>query len=170
MIMLSNSCGKPQQHDFWWAYLADYDGRPGSTLVNLALKERAPLANFRHLVVTGVSYSSPKADGLPDSKELDWLDALSQKRLKAITQLTPVILSGSFTHNSERLDYIYVSNSTGIEDALKKFYQETCPDRKAYINLKEDSKWEAYSGFLFPNEQTIQFHREELTKIGYLKK
>ena len=170
IIMLTNSCGKLPQRDYWWSYLADYDGKPGSILVNLALKERSPDSDFQRLVVTGVSYSSSNTNGLPDSKEIDSLNDLSEKRVKIITQLTPAILVGSFTHNSERLDYIYVHHTNGVEDALNKFYQVACPDRKPYINLKDDSKWEAYSDFLFPNEQTIQFYRQELTKIGYLKK
>jgi hypothetical protein len=167
--MLTNSCGKLQQKDFWWTYLADYDGRPGSVLLNLSLKERAPITDFQQLIVTGVSYTPSSAEGLPDSKEIDWLNALGDKRLKIITQLTPSILAGTFTHNGERLDYIYVRTNAGVENSLKKFYQDNCPDRKPYINLKDDPKWQAYLEFLFPNEQTIQFNRHELIKIGYLK-
>jgi uncharacterized protein (TIGR01619 family) len=170
MVALMNSCGNVQQRDFWWAYLADYDGRPGSIIVNLALKERAPVADYQRLIVTGVNYASPDTNGLPSSSELDFLNVLAEKRLKIINQLTPSMFAGAFTHNGELLDYIYVRDTKGVEEVLKKFYQDSCPDRKQYINLKEDSKWEAYFEFLFPNAQTIEFHRQELTQIGYLKK
>ena len=170
IVMLSNSCGKPEQKELWWTYLANYDNQPGSIVVNLELKERVPIADFAQLIVTGVSYTSSSASGLPDGKELDFLNALDEKRLKIVAQLTPSILAGIFTHNGEHLDYIYVRNAVGVEDALKKFYQDNYPDRKPYINLKQDPKWETYSEFLFPNEQTIEFYRQDLIKIGYLKR
>jgi len=169
-ILLVNSCGKGPQADLWWAYLAEFEGRPGSIVINLGLKERAPVADYQKLIVTGVTYTSADTNGLPDAKELDALNALSEKRLIIVKQLTPYIYAGAFTHNGERLDYIYVKHTTGIEDALKKFYQNAGPDRKPCINVKDDPQWEAYSKFLFPNEQTIAFCRQELVRIGYFKK
>jgi len=170
MVALMNSCGNVQQRDFWWTYVGDFDGRPGSIIVNLALKERAPVAGYQRLIVTGVSYASSDTNGFPSSSELDFLNVLAEKRLKIINQLTPSIYAGAFTHNGERLDYIYARDTKGTEAAFKHFYQDSCPDRKPYINLKEDSKWEAYFEFLFPNSQTIEFHKQELAKIGYFKK
>lgn len=166
--MLMNLYGKTESNEMWWSYLANYEKGAGSTVVNLELKKRCPEPKFRYLVVTGVSYTSSKE--LPDGQELDKLNAISSKRLKFMQEHTSSILAGTFTHDSERLDYIYVSNTSGIENALKEFYKQNCPDRKTYINVKDDAKWEAYLDFLFPNEQTIKFYREELVKIGYLDK
>ena len=169
-ILLMNSCGQGPQADFWWTYLAEFEGRPGSIVINLGLKESAPVADCQKLIVTGVTYKSADTNGLPDAKELDALNELSEKRLIIVKQLTPYIYAGAFTHKGERLDYIYVKSTTGIEEALKKFHQDASPDRKSYVNVKDDPQWEAYSKFLFPNEQTIAFHRQELVRSGYFKK
>src|SRR5262245_14505102 len=97
--------------EVWCSYLADYDGLPGSTVVNLALKPRAPMSDRPILLVTGVSYESAmKNQGLPDAAEIDLLNRLSDKRLPIIVAHSTAVLVGSFTHKNERLDYFYVAN------------------------------------------------------------
>ena len=155
--------------ELWWSYLADYDGLPGSTVVNLALKSHAPMRDRPTLLVTGVSYSSrPDNSGLPDAAELDFLNRLSTKRLDMLRMHSISIFVGAFTHKNERLDYIYVSDPTGLEAAMRDFYQTECPTRQPYINLKSDPQWEAYLEFLYPNTQTIERNRTELIKLGAL--
>lgn len=160
---------QPMKTELWWSYLANYDDLPGSTLVNLALKPRAPMHDCSTLLVTGVSYQSPANNsGLPDAAELDFLNRLSTKRLTLIAEQSTAIFVGSFTHKDERLDYIYVANPAGLEAALLEFYRTECPDRRPYINIKSDAEWEAYLGFLYPNAQTIEHYRAELQKLGAL--
>ena len=170
IVLLMNSCGKGPQADFWWTYLAEFEGRPGSVVINLGLEERAPVGDCQKLIVTGVTYASADTNGLPDARELNALNALSEKRLIIVKQLTPYIYAGAFTRKGERLDYIYVKSTNGIRDALNKFHHDASPDRKPYTNVKNDPQWETYSKFLFPNEQTIALHRQELVRIGYFKK
>ncbi len=163
------SSPKPMKTELWWSYLADYDGLPGSTLVNLALKHRAPKHDYTTLLVTGVTYeSSPKASGLPDKAELEFLNRLSEKRLTLVTGKTEGIFVGSFTHKNERLDYIYVADPAGLEAALRDFYQRECPNRRPYINIKTDARWEAYLDFLYPNAATIEHYRADLQRLGAL--
>jgi hypothetical protein len=151
----------------WWSYLADYDGLPGSTVVNLALKDRAPLAGYTTLVVTGVTYQAPpEGSGLPTGDEIDFLNQLSEKRLTLIAQSTEAILAGSFTHKNERLDYVYVGDASGLAERLSTFYNNAAPNRSAYINVKQDAQWEAYLSFLYPNQQTLQHYRLELQALG----
>ncbi len=160
---------QPMNPELWWSYLADYDGLPGSTLVNLGLKPRAPMHDRATLVVTGVSYqSTPRNSGLPDAAELDFLNRLSTKRLMLLAEHSQAIFVGSFTHKNERLDYIYVASPAGLDAALRSFYQMECPSRRPYINVKSDPRWEAYLDFLYPNAQTMQHYRAELQKLGAL--
>jgi hypothetical protein len=160
---------QPMKTELWWSYLADYDGLPGSTLVNLALKSRAPMHDHATLLVTGVSYeSAPKDSGLPNAAELDFLNRLSDKRLTLVAAHSRALFVGSFTHKNERLDYIYVAGAAGLETALRDFYQTECPTRRPYISVKSDPRWEAYLDFLYPNAQTIQHYRAELQKLGAL--
>jgi hypothetical protein len=155
--------------DMWWSYLADYDGLPGSTVVNLALKQYAPLQDHQMLLVTGISYDSlPENSGLPSPAELDSLNHLGEKRLALIKAKTDSVFVGSFTHKNERLDYFYIVSANGMDADLRDFYQKERPNHQFYINIKSDPRWEAYSDFLYPNTATIDYHREELHKLGAL--
>ena len=157
--------------ELWWTYLADYDGSPGSIVLDMALKAEAPRADYPKLIVTGVSYpSQPAHSGLPDAAQMDSLSDISDKRLAMIQQHCKALFVGSFTHKNERLDYIYVSDATGLEEALRTFYSRECPRREPYINVKDDPQWQAYLEFLYPNAQTMEFYRQELIKLGVLKK
>lgn len=158
------------KEELWWTYLADYDGRPGSTVVDMALKGKAPIAAMPTALVTGVSYESPaKNSGLPDAGELDFLNRLAEKRLAIIkAKAKCVVHVGTFTSDQKRYDYFYLAEPDGLEDALRQFYHTECPKRDPYVNIKEDPQWDRYLTFLYPNPQTIQFNRPELEKLGAL--
>ena len=156
--------------ELWWTYIADYEGKPGSTIVDMALKNQAPIAAMPIALVTGVSYESPdKNDGLPNVSDLDFLNQLSEKRVAVIRAHSGSFVHvGTFTNDHKRYDYFYLANPTGLEEALQQFYRSECPNRVAYVNIKDDSQWERYLLFLYPNQPTIQFYRSELEKIGVL--
>lgn len=158
------------KEELWWTYLADYDGRPGSTVVDMALKRRAPIVAMPTALVTGVSYESPaKNSGLPDADELDFLNRLAEKRLAIIKSKAKYIVHvGTFTSDNKRYDYFYMAEPDNLEDALRQFYHTECPEREPYVNIKEDPQWDRYLTFLYPNPQTIQFYRTELEKLGAL--
>lgn len=151
----------------WWTYLADYDGLPGSVVVDLALKPTAPASRHNTLLVTGISYSTrPDGSGLPSEAELDFLSGLGTERLELISKHFDAILVGSFTHDGERLDYFYVTDATGLDEALKHFYESECPDRQIFTQIKSDAEWDAYLNFLYPNAATIEHYRSELVALG----
>jgi hypothetical protein len=171
-------CERPQapapphamKEELWWTYLADYEGIPGSTVVDMALKEKAPIAALPTALVTGVSYESEaRNSGLPDAAELDLLNRLADKRLSIITaKAKHVVHVGTFTSDQKRYDYFYLAEPDGLEDALRQFYRNECPNREPYVNIKEDPHWDRYVNFLYPNPQTIEFHRPELERLGAL--
>jgi nucleotide-binding universal stress UspA family protein len=175
LILALQSCeqSKPPAppHDvkegLWWTYMADYDGIPGSTVVDMALKEKAPLAALSTALVTGVSYESEAENsGLPDAAEFDLLNRLADERLAIIkAKAKHVVHVGTFTSDQKRYDYFYLAEPDGLEDALRQFYREQCPNRQPYVNIAEDPQWERYLEFLYPNSQTIQFYRPELEKL-----
>lgn len=150
--------------------MADYEGKPGSTIVDMALKNEAPIAAMPIALVTGVSYESPdKADGLPSVSDLNFLNQLAEKRMLVIRAHSKSFVHvGTFTNDHKRYDYFYLTDPTGLEEALRQFYQSECPNRDPYVNIKDDPQWERYLSFLYPNQPTIQFYRSELEKIGAL--
>ena len=164
-LLLTTLPAHAEQKEMWWSYIAQYDKLPGTTLVNLALRKQAPNANFPYVVIAGVDYEIKRADRLPDSKELDRLQALDEQAVNVITSITPAIWAGTFTNDGQRLQYVYVKNSNGLEAALKKFYATQCAGCKPYIHIKEDRNWDAYSNFLYPNSAVQTANKEELAKL-----
>jgi Family of unknown function (DUF695) len=148
----------PQSDEQWWSYLASYDSGPGSILLNLALRKRAPVAEYPHLVVTGSTYVSKEKKGLPDAGDLARLNALEEKVLAAVSKRSQYIHAGTFTYNFEQLQYVYVKSTSGIPHALAEVYREHCPECKIYTNIKSDPYWAAYSKFLFPNDATLKHY------------
>jgi hypothetical protein len=154
--------------EFWWSYMASYDGTPGSTRLDMRLKEKAPFAQYASVVVTGTTYVAKK-DGLPDPDDLDRLNRLSFKVVSAIQAVSPSIYAGTFTNNSEQLHYVYVKDTAGIDKALRALYAKACPGCKIYINIKKDPSWSGYKDFLYPNKMTRDFYRDELRKYGFVE-
>ena len=153
--------------DIWWSYMAGYENdTPGSTRVNLGLKERAPVAGYPHLIVTGTTYKSTGFKGLPDLADLDRLNALSEKVVATIAAKSPAIYAGTFSNQYEQLHYVYVRDTAGIEAALRTLYAHACAGCKVYINVKSDPQWLGYKEFLYPNQATRDFYRKELTGLG----
>jgi hypothetical protein len=150
--------------------MASYENdMPGSTRVNLGLQQRAPVAGYPHLIVTGTKYSRSAGQGLPEIADLDRLNALAEKVKATIEAISPAIYAGTFTHQYEQLHYVYVKDTTGIDAALRGMYERACPGCAIYVNVKSDPAWLGYTSFLYPNQQTLDFHRDELIKIGIVK-
>lgn len=153
--------------DFWWAYLASYDQGPGSITVNLGLKKQLPLSTYPTLIITGVTYATQRRDGLPETSDLDHLNKLSSKLIETIENVTAAVHAGTFKYNRECLHYVYVKDSSKVEEALKAFYLKECPECKTYTNIKNDPDWTTYKDFLFPNQATLDFYHDELMKLPY---
>ena len=152
--------------EFWWTYLAQYDGVPGVVKVNLAIHAKMPSEEYPDVVITGPTYTSVKKSGLPEEADAERLDALAKKVIATVKKVTPSIYVGSFSYKYRQVHYIYLKHSEGVEQALAKLYEKECKDCKATILVKADSTWYNYRGFLFPNEGTIRFNKKELDKLG----
>lgn len=153
----------------WWAYIADYDGLPGTTTVDLVHSRRAPIPEFTSLIVTGVDYvADPEKDGLPTNDELKIINHLRNSRTKLLSSFGAIEV-GTFVSNRHERHYFYARTANEIEAALKDFYQREFPSRVATTKSKEDAAWGAYREFLLPNKATIDFHRKELTISGAIE-
>lgn len=142
----------------WDSYIASYEnGVPGSTTIRMDLIDDSPISDFEHVLVTGLTYETSREDGFPEKKTFSLLYKLQDELTALIGQQTQALLVGSFTHKKERLEYYYVTDPTGIKDMLEEFYAEHYPGYKYYIHVKEDSGWNYYNDFLYPNEDIKNF-------------
>ena len=151
----------------WWNYLAEYDEGPGSTRIDLSFKYTAPLPDYRYVIITGISYPSSKTDRFPSEHELDILAGIESKVIKALEKSNAAIHVGTFTHNKEQLYYFYAKDIKNTQKTLTTLYAVIAKDRKPYSNFREDTAWQAYLEFLYPNKETIAFYKDQLDALGY---
>ncbi len=153
--------------DFWWSYIVKYEKGPGSTLLNLRLKDRAPVAGYPYALITGLTYKPDPRNGLPGPDDLDTLNAIADRRRAMLQAHTPFITAGTFTHNGERLEYLYIRDTAGVRTALAAFYRAEAPTRAPYTNIRVDPTWRAYLDFLYPNRQILDYYHDDLARLGF---
>ena len=162
--------------DNWDAYVARYDAGPGSVLVNMSAAHQAPKRDMPFLLITGVSCRTCTGDGFPTPREYKRLYRLSEEVNRQLfkwsasnpnskaetsdrdeTRRKYPMLVGTFTHQCQRLDYVYLADTTGVRAALGNWYVKHYGRYNFYIQLQEDPEWEAYRMFLYPNESVRTF-------------
>jgi len=159
------------QEDTWDVYLAQYEKGVGSTLLNMSLRQKAPMPQYPYLLKTWVTILNCSSDGLPTKEELDKLYKISDRVKAVIDSNLRNIPTGTFSYQCERIDYYYINDTTEIRKYLATTYQNEFPDYKYSITFKLDKNWEAYLMFLYPNAETYEYMSNEkvimnLTKSG----
>ena len=144
--------------DKWWTYIADYDGKPGSTRVDMALRDEAPLSTLPTLVVFGNKYEQKPETGFPTDEALERLNANSDRLIQAVLNTQTSVYVGTFTHNGEQVHYVYARTAEGVENAFRKALAESCPKCEAVYRTRPDPNWNAYLKFLYPNQATLQHY------------
>lgn len=157
--------------DDWDTYMASYKNGAGSVLLNLALKEKAPMANYTYVVITGVKAKDCGKDGFPTSQEFQTLYKISDDVNDLIEKKKRRILAGTFTYQCERTDYFYVNDTVLLRKYLTDYYRTYYPQYGYIIQIQEDKNWSRYLKFLYPNEETKESMANQkvilqLTKSG----
>lgn len=157
LFILSGYLANAQTEQQWEAYLAMYEKGPGSTTVNMELISYAPKKSLPFVLITGVTVLKCTDDGFPEKEEFDRLYNVSDLIQSEISKFAKMEHVGTFTYQCQRLDYIYLSDTTQIRTQLAKLYTSNFSNYTYYINLKSDGDWEAYLQFLYPNEETQEY-------------
>ncbi|SIN66930.1 TIGR01619 family protein [Chitinophaga niabensis] len=144
-----------QADDHWESYIASYEKGLGITLLNMSLKEKAPVKDQGFVLITGVTFSDCK-DGLPTPEMVETLQSIDDALARQVSFLGKTTFAGSWTHNCERLLYFYLQDSMDVRFSLQTFYKDNYPAFKHYINIRHDPEWEGYLKFLYPNEIILE--------------
>jgi hypothetical protein len=141
----------------WDTYLARYEKGPGSTLVNMSLKQKAPDSTRPFLFAAGVKFKNCTTDGLPAPTAFITLNRISDSIVALLGRHPGSLLTGTFSYQCERKDYFYVSDTTGLKTAVTRLLADFFPGYTPAFLIKEDKAWDAYLHFLYPNEETRLF-------------
>lgn len=149
--------GAFSQEDQWDVYMAQYEKGAGSTVINMSLKEFAPITDYPFLLITGVALIDCSKEGLPTKDEFEVLYKISDKVKSIVDSNSKNKAAGTFSYQCERKDYYYVTDTTSLRKILEAAYQQDFPAYKYSINIRQDKNWEAYLTFLYPNEETSEY-------------
>lgn len=167
-LLLTMASPSFSQEENWDVYMANYEKGVGSTVLNMSYKTRAPLKTYPFLLITGVTFTDCDTSGLPVVTAFKQLYAISDKIKTAIDYSYSNKFVGTFTYQCERVDYYYLTDTSNIRNRLDSIYKNNFPDLKPIIKLREDSKWEAYLSFLYPNEETLEYMSNEKVVLHLL--
>ena len=141
--------------DNWKPYLCNVNSKLASILVNLGLREVAPIVSKPWLLWTWVYFQSPRADGLSDGKEAPTLYKIEDTLNLCVSYACQAIPCGRITTDGRREFYFYGETKNGLRHAvaaaLKGF-----DGYRFDLGIQEDSNWEQYINVLYPSPENLQ--------------
>jgi uncharacterized protein (TIGR01619 family) len=149
------------QQPQWETYMGQYENGPGSTILDMSVKDKAPVKALPFLLVTGINFEKCNTDGLPEKEAFSQLYKVSDAVKLCMDSFIENIFAGTFTYQCERLDYYYIKDTAGIRQRLDKLYIDSFAGSKFYTNIKVDKIWQAYLDFLYPNALSLEFMLNE---------
>jgi uncharacterized protein (TIGR01619 family) len=154
----------------WDFYFSNVDDIIGSFYIDLGLAVIAPIQGKLWLVWISVKMKNPREDGLSSQEEFGVLIEIEDKLEEYLTGRHDSIYVGRLTTNGRRDLYFYLNktefHAKTISEAMVAF-----PSYSFDFGVKEDSQWDYYFNFMYPNPrqfQSIQNRRviENLEKNG----
>lgn len=146
---------KPSHEEDWDFYFSNVDDIIGSFYVDLGLAKIAPLADKPNLVWISVNMNNPREDGLSSNEEFDTLSAIEDRLQEFIISKHNSTYVGRLTTDGRRDFYFYMGDTTlcdkTISESLVAF-----PTYTFDFGIKEDSQWEQYFNFMYPNPRQFQ--------------
>ncbi len=147
----------------WDTYMAQFNGKPGSVLVDMGLQSSAPDKRYPYLVITGPAVERCPPNGLPAAGAIEGLEEILERTTNFITGISAHVLAGTVTCNCERLNYYYVRDTLGLRGAVARMYNKNYKEQPYSIKIKYDPNWISYRTFLYPDDKTKRWM--ESTKI-----
>ncbi len=167
LLLLSVTClllsAPARAQENWDTYLAQYDGKPGSMLVDLGLRNSAPDKRYPYLVITGPRAQSCGADGMPAKEEIDALEDILNTTNNFLTGVTAKVLAGTFTYRCDRLNYYYVKDTIGVRTAIRRMYDRAHKNYSYTLRMSYEPEWKSYRTFLYPGDEMLNWM--ENTKV-----
>ncbi len=89
-LLLILPCFLMAQEENWDVYMAEFQKKPGSITLNMALKKTAPVKTLPFLLITGVSFRSCDDDGMPMKREFTNLYKISDSVKMVVDSLVKI--------------------------------------------------------------------------------
>lgn len=141
----------------WAAYLSTIDdGAVGSIVVDLGLRDVAPVAGLTELLIIEIPMHRASDNGLPSNEEFPVLADIEKAFEETLTTALGCIFAGHLHCEGTTSLYFYIERGTDIDDLLQRSIQPF-KDYSFEYRLKPDPNWEGFFDFLYPSP--IQYQR-----------
>jgi uncharacterized protein (TIGR01619 family) len=152
----SQTQGDTTSHEEDWDfYFSKVDDILGSFYVDLGIEKIAPLTDKPNLVWISVTMNNPREDGLSSNEEFDTLSAIEDRLQKFINSKHNSIYAGRLTTDGRRDFYFYMDDTTLYDKTISES-MVAFPTYTFDFGIKEDSQWEQYLNFIYPNPRQFQ--------------
>jgi uncharacterized protein (TIGR01619 family) len=153
----------------WDYYYCLVDNKPAVISVDLNLVDIVPDSSLPYLFYVSVKVKKPSEEGFPMPAELVEHCQVEDSIIECLMPNREAVFCGRVTTSGSRDLIFYVSNIERAEMLTKVAMMHW--DFKYDCGSKDDSEWDFYIDFLFPNERelnAIYNHRylAELRKLG----
>ena len=147
--------GKPDQSitphtEDWAPYLTTIDGnKVGSILVDLGLRDVAPISSKPNRLRVDVSMNHPDENGLPIQTEFQALNDIDEKLNSSLSTNVGATYAGHLYCQGVMSLYFFVGESTQLETLLATA-MASYPTYRYKYNVDAEETWKTYTDFLYP--------------------
>ncbi len=145
----------PSHEEDWDFYFSNVDDIIGSFYVDLGLVKVAPLIDNPNLVWVSVNMNNPREDGLSSNEEFDTLSVIEDRLQQFVLSKHNSTYVGRLTTDGRRDFYFYMGD-TMLYDKTISESMIAFPAYTFGFGIKEDSQWEQYLNFIYPNPKQFQ--------------
>jgi uncharacterized protein (TIGR01619 family) len=145
----------PSHEEDWDFYFSNIDDIIGSFYVDLGLAKVAPLTDKPNLVWVSVNMNNPREDGLSSNEEFDTLSVIEDRLQEFINNRHNSIYVGRLTTDGRRDFYFYMGDTTFYDKTISES-MVAFPTYTYDFGIKNDSQWEQYLNFIYPNPRQFQ--------------
>ncbi len=151
----------------WDTYVMSIKEHPVSIVVNLGLKEKAPISERPYLVILRTKYNDRDDNGFPGEGSRPELESMENELEEALTKTNGAIYAGRFTQRGIREFYFYALDTLDYlrpcNEVMKKYSDFPWLAKALY-----DKNWSNYFEVLFPPDTELE-KIENRRMIKYLE-
>jgi len=147
----------------WDQYLAQWEDKPGSMLVDLSYQEKIDSIQLPFLLSVGHQFTPCSDEGFPDTLVYERLYKLSDKLNNYMDIQATCKLVGTFTHDCTQIDYYYLKDSLGIRNFLHNYFANENSGFPPLVSIMHDPENQFYQDRIYPDIYITEYRQNTAT-------
>ena len=140
----------PAHREEWTVYLSTINNnRVGSIVVDLGLRNVAPITNRPNLLSFSLTMNSPGSEGLSSAEESDTLNQIEEAITKSLEEKHGAVYAGHLNAEGKLRSYYYFGETSHHEKTISEV-MAIFPQYKFEYKLTDDKSWQTYFEILYP--------------------